>query len=99
MSPLPKCREKLGLNFPPLDLGTTTSLLNISISDYNLDCWNGSEIGSYIVDQTISSISPAVSFVAFRMIISAAHTIHFIKKKLKTKHFQCVLDSLTVTLT
>jgi len=58
-SHLPKCREKLGLNFPPLDLGTTTSLLNISISLYNLDCWNGSEIGSYIVDQTISSKSTA----------------------------------------
>jgi len=59
VSHLPKCREKLGLNFPPLDLGTTTSLLNISISDYNLDCWNGSDIGSYIVDKTISSKSTA----------------------------------------
>ena len=65
VSHLPKCREKLGLNFPPLDLGTTTSLLNISISDYNLDCWNGSDIGSYIVDKTISSKSTAVSYFSF----------------------------------
>lgn len=59
VSHLPKCREKLGLNFPPLDLGTTTSLLNISISDFNRDCWNGSEIGSYIIDNTGSTSSPA----------------------------------------
>jgi len=58
-TPLPKCREKLGLNFPPLDLGTTTSLLNISISHFNRDCWNGSAIGTYFVDQTISSKSTA----------------------------------------
>ena len=61
VSHLPKCREKLGLNFPPLDLGTTTSFLNISISDINRDCWNGSEIGSYIIDKTGSATSTAVS--------------------------------------
>lgn len=66
VDPLPKCREKLGLSFPPLDLGTST-LLNISISNFDLNCWNGNDIGSYVLDDIASaSIGPRPEALAIK---------------------------------
>lgn len=66
VDPLPECREKLGLSFPPLDLGTST-LLNISISDFDINCWNGNEIGRYVLDDIASaSIGPRPEALAIK---------------------------------
>ena len=46
---LEQCRDKLGLLFPPLDLGTNR-ILNITVGTDNKGCWNGTAVGAYIVD-------------------------------------------------
>eukprot|EP00116_Pleurobrachia_bachei_P007842 sb/3468104/ len=43
------CRTKLGLLFPPLDLGTNR-ILNITVGSENKGCWNGTAVGAYVVD-------------------------------------------------
>ena len=90
----------MGLSFPPLELGSSTSLLNVSISILDTDCWNGSNVGSYTIDVTetnkttwVSTVPSCIIVISKLILLCFNWTLGY--DKVSTIHFQ-IIQSPTV---